>query len=353
MYIDTLARGLAGAGDDVLVVSEGHPDAPRREILDAGPGHAEIVRQFPYRAGRARKDWMSYLAYARANLDYLRLPAMLKEEASSRNVARIVMLLHSSLLYNASVLPGILDRFRRVGPRQVEMAVDVRDPLVPASLLPLLARFDRAICCSKGITDQLTPVLPSVQVDHIPIPFAEPALPDDAEVVATLERFGLTGQRYVFNPNGVAKAKGFDTMLEAVRALRQRPGYEDVILLSIGRSRDWSEREDRAVAEGVLKFLGPVPNPVALQLASRGLLTLILSKNEGLPRSSLESIGLGQPVIVPVLPEFTESIPSHVAVSDDPQDLAEQMIRVMQNNRVGDYPLAVHGMERLVKQYRQ
>jgi hypothetical protein len=54
MYIDTLARGLVGAGDDVLVVSEGHPDAPRREILDAGPGRAEIVRQFPYRAGRAK-----------------------------------------------------------------------------------------------------------------------------------------------------------------------------------------------------------------------------------------------------------------------------------------------------------
>src|SRR3546814_8636836 len=80
IYADILARALAGAGADVVVFAERHPGTSAEEALVTRRGSARVCRILPFRAGRADRNWRSYLAYAAANLVYLRLPGLIRRE---------------------------------------------------------------------------------------------------------------------------------------------------------------------------------------------------------------------------------------------------------------------------------
>jgi glycosyltransferase involved in cell wall biosynthesis len=352
VYYDTLGRALASAGQDVVIATEAFPGQPRQERQALGEGSLAVDRLFPLRAGRAAIDWKSYLAYGWQNALFLTLPGRLKAALRATGADRAVVLIHSSFFYKSSVLPTMLDRLRRQLPGATRLVVDVRDPLFDDDLAPLLARFDVAIGCSRMISDRLRGLLPDgVEVANIPIPFAPADVPDEAEVAKARAEHGLAGIPYVLNPNGVAEPKRYPEMLDVVRALRTMPGYEAAVLATIGRARDWKPRDDAAVAEGVLRYVGVVPNRTAIALAKGAIATLILSRVEGMPRSALETLALGQPLIGPSIPEFDEHIPASVVQSDDPSAIARQIVSVCETPTDERYPLESHRMEALLPAY--
>jgi len=353
MYTKLLAEALANDGADVVVATEAFPDTAKLERTHLGSGCVVIDRLFPLRAGRAVVDWRSYAAYARQNVLMPSLPARLARAVRQNGADRAVVLVHSSFFYKRSVLPWILEGMRRVLPDATRLIVDVRDPLFDESLVPLFAQFDAAIGCSRMISERMRALLPDgVDVVHVPIPFEAGTPPGDDEVAVALAEHGLRSVPYVLNPNGIFEAKRYPEMLDAVRALRRMPGHEDTVLLTIGRSRDWKARDQAAVADGVLRYIGIVPNRTALALAKGAKATLILSLVEGMPRSALETLALGKPIVAPPIAEFLEHIPASVVQSGDPGEIARQIVRVSEQSAAERYPVEVHSMASLVAAYR-
>ncbi len=353
MYTKLLAEALADSGADVVVATESFPGTRQLERTPVGNGNVILDRLFPLRAGRAGLDWRSYAAYGWQNALMLGLPGRLSRALRETRADRAVILVHSSFFYKPSTMPSVLERMRRQLPDATRLIVDVRDPLFDESLAPLFARFDAAIGCSRMISDRLRALLPDgVDVAHIPIPFEAGTPPTDEEVAGVLAEHGLDGLPYVFNPNGILEAKRYPEMLDAVRELRRIPGNEDTVLVTIGRSRDWKARDDAAVTEGVLKYVGVVPNRIALALAKGATATLIFSLIEGMPRSALETLALGKPIIAPPIAEFLEHIPAWVVQSDDPSHIAHEIVRISEQPAIERYPLEVHSMASLVAAYR-
>jgi hypothetical protein len=217
----------------------------------------------------------------------------------------------------------------------------------------VLKRFDAAIGCSRQIADDLRALVgDSVTVAHIPIPFDRPPAPDEAAVADAVTRYGLARGRYVFNPNGVVAPKAYPELREAVRALRGMDGTGDVALVTCGRRRNWTDADTEAANSGLLRYLGPIPHADVLALARGAMLTAIVSRKEGLPRSALDVLSAGGLLLAPPIPEFEEAIPDQVARSLDPQALARQMQRLAQGPSSGRYDLSRHDIRRLVAAYR-
>jgi glycosyltransferase involved in cell wall biosynthesis len=354
VYADLLARALAQDGANVVIVTEAFGCEPRHESVALGAGSVTVDRMFPMRAGRSERDWRSYFAYAIQNLRMMALPRHLDRSMRRAGAASVTILIHSSLFYNPSVLPSLLRRMRRTLSGRAKVVIDVRDPKFDDRLAPILAQADAAIGCSRAIAGRLREIAPArVQVRHVPIPFDAPELPTESEVAAILKQFELADLPYIFNPNGVSDEKGYPGMLKVMHALRALPGEEQTELVTIGRARDWHTRDDKAVAEGILRYLGPVPNATALALAAGARATMILSRVEGLPRSGLETLAIGKPLLAPDIAEFRETIPASVAQSDDPATLARQLVELTSAPSAERYPLERHRMVELVQVYRE
>jgi len=352
-YTKLLAEALAGNGTEVVIATEAYPGTAKRERVSVGLGGVVVDRLFPMRAGRAVLDWRSYAAYAWQNVLMLALPGRLARALRETGADRAVVLIHSSFFYRRSLMPSILQRMRDQLPDAIRLIIDVRDPLFDQSRMPPFARFDAAIGCSRMISDRLRVLLPDgMDVVHLPIPFDVGTPPGDDEVASVLAEYGLDRIPYVLNPNGIHEGKRYPEMLNAVRELRRMPGHENAILVTFGRSRDWKARDDAAVAEGVLKYIGIVPNSTAMALAKKAIATLILSPIEGMPRSALETLALGKPIVAPPIAEFLEHIPASVVQSTDPGDVARYIVRVSEQPSGERYPIEVHSTASLVAAYR-
>ena len=71
-----------------------------------------------------------------------------------------------------------------------------------------------------------------------------------------------------------------------------------------------------------------------------------------MPRSALEAIALGKPIIAPPIAEFLEHIPASVVRSTDPGDIARHIVRVSELPSGERYPIEVHSTASLVAAYR-
>jgi glycosyltransferase involved in cell wall biosynthesis len=228
-YTDLLSRSLVRheVADRVLVFSERHPETADVEYLEGG--RIEYRRTYPYRAGRAQRDYLSYFNYALQNIQFLDLPRQISR------VGEAALIVHSSFHLHPSSINVVLRLMRRLfGPR-LRLVVDVRDPKLPSGRLADLRIYDSIICCAQRIYDTIAaePTLRS-KAELIPIPFQPKALPESS-IAACLQRFALERGGYFFFPNGLAREKGLD---EVVSALRHLPADRRRPLVVAGRARD-------------------------------------------------------------------------------------------------------------------
>lgn len=324
VYYDTIGRAIAKAGDDVLVLCEAFAGTPQNECFHAGNGTARVDRFLPFRAGRAEKDWRSYVDYAIANALYLRIPSLIRRAHAQGDYARVCVIMHTSLLYNPSTLAAMLPRLRRAVPGKTRLIADIRDYSYPQSKLPLLKHFDAIVTSSLGVAEELGKREPAIadRLRPIAMPFAPPPPPSDETVAAVLARFGLARGRYLFNPNGIADNKHFPAMREAMPLLRQMPGCDDLVLVTAGRNRDWTARDDEAEAAGITRYIGPVPHADIVALMRGAHATVILSDREAISRGALEAMSVGGRVILPDLAEFRANCAEAVCSNVEPAAIA-------------------------------
>lgn len=346
-YTKLLAEGLADSGRKVTVISENHPE--HRSVSWAGG--IDVRPIFPHRAGRVEIDSKAYVLYALQNVKMLGLASEIEAIAKEDGIAPVV-LVHSSFFYKPSVMPRVISRLRKALGPDVRLVVDVRDPLSTPSAIRHYHLFDSIVCCSLLIQKELSrDSALAPKTVHIPIPFDPDPAPDLATCKEVLSKFGLQEGRFLFNPNGVARAKGFDEMLAAVVELRKRPGYEDVCLVTAGRKRDWIEADDAAVTDGSLVYTGSVDHRTFLALAKSSLMGIIVSRIEGLPRASLEILAVGNRLVLPPVLEFEEGAAAWVARDLDPVVLADQIQQLDSSAPPLSYDVGQHATEALVPQY--
>ncbi len=351
IYNDILARTLARAGDDVIVWVEKYPGHPAVEQLDAAPGTAKVRRTFPHRAARARKDLLSYIAYAASNASYILLPSQIRQ-AAQNGYARVRILLHASFLYNLNLFPVLLDRLKNTGVADSKLLLDVRDYSLPASKAPLLARFDGIIASSQGVAEFLISerggdgrILP------ILMPFERPIVPDPDETRRVLERHGLAGKRFLLNPNGISLAKHSDVIREGASILRRDPRFSDALLVIAGRERDRATADSAAERRGDAIYLGNVEHRELHSLMKAAMFTVILSNREAISRSALEAMAVGGRVLLPDLPEFNRDCASHVVSEVSGAALASKIVQ-LHDMPMPAYQFSDHEPEAFVPLYR-
>lgn len=345
VYTASLTEALAGQGlaEKVVVLSEAHPGQPTAAA--SHNGRVLLLRRLPYRAGRSERDLRSYLDYARGQLELLRIFPLVRRHAIN------LVLLHSSFYYNPGLIGPIVALLRRN--RNLRLVLDVRDPKLPAGLFRRGLPFDAVICCAENVKTELE-ARPGFagKVHFLPIPLP-PSAPGEHEIAAALARHGLSPKGYLFNANGIMRAKRSDLLLEAVELLARR-GLT-IPLVVAGRARDWDRSAEAAQAAGRLRFLGPLPQREVLCLTAAATAVVNPSPIESPSRMSLEGLMLGAPSLLPPnVKEFEDACPTFVCRIDSAAALADQIAWLLREPAVpSGYDIAAHRPDRVAARYGQ
>lgn len=342
-YTKLLATYLSenSAIQRVDVFTEAFPEQPK--LYRSTSDKLRVHRIFPWRAGREQRDWRSYLAYAKQNVQLHRLRSWLPRDLD-------VLLVHAQFHYNPNLLERALRKLRDDSANTLQLILDVRDPLMPYAKRACIELYDDVICCSNNVFKHVRELSQKrAQLHLIPILFQPPILAEQ-EVDDICKKYGLLGKRYLIGTNGISLAKRVDMCLEVTQRLRA--AEKDLFLVVAGRRRDWGSIFAKAQGDGALKYVGALPQRELVALVSRSQLHMNPSPIEGLPRASLEAMAVGTPVLLPPnVPEFMAHSPHFVAKKDLTE--LERQVRKILNRKNGEtgYPVAIHYPEAVIPKY--
>ncbi len=338
---ELVARGIAGG---VTVLTEAYPGEPVRTI--SAEGRLRYHRAFPFRAGRSRKDWLSYIAYTWQNVLMLVLiPWRVRRDGTE------ILLIHSSLHLNRSTIGWALRLARMVAVRQLRLIADVRDPNLEDHRIGVLFPYDQILCCGDRIKDQLAKI-PELtdKLTLIPVIFSgerpTPRLIEDC-----LARHGLKAGEFLFFPNGLVLEKGIELAIRAVRRLEGPLRGQPLVVA--GKARATTSLIQSALDDGTMIYLGPLPNADILCLSAASTCVLNVSAVEGVARSALEAFAVGARILLPWgIPEFERNCPEHVARNLDPASVATSIGRIVELPPPS-YPLGDHHPDHVMHLYRK
>jgi glycosyltransferase involved in cell wall biosynthesis len=313
VYFDTLGRELLRLlpGGEVTVLTRGVPGAPRRERRD-GLG---VLRLLPAGDGRAGAllTGLTMLAASRA----LRCDVVHYHTLASYRVLRRL-----APLFRAPLIGDMRD-------------LAARDE---GASITAYGHCSRLICASENILGFLRAAgFPPDRLVPVPVPLAPPARAAPEQVAETARRWGLAGAPYALFAGALTPGKGVPELLAAMPAVwRRRPTLHLALAGPAPSGRTRHRASGAAGVDGLtgavagdprLHRLGPVPHPDLLRLLQGAELFVLPSRSEGLPRSALEALALGVPVVLPPgIPEFDAACPEAVLPALTPESIAEAML---------------------------
>ncbi|UCH26708.1 MAG: glycosyltransferase family 4 protein [Trueperaceae bacterium] len=339
VYYRLLADHLGKDGIPVTVISE-----QTRDLAATGD---DVIGLFPQRSSRNRHPVRDALAHGWQNLKYLELPAVVRE------VDPATVLVHSSFYSLPGIFPTVMSRITKDSSGRRRFVADVRDVLMPPERVPCLLGFGRIIACSKSVEAHLIASgLAPERITLVPV-LQEPLNVPQRTLEATLEKHNLPGRRYLFYAGLIKELKAVDLLLEAFLE-HVRPRLPDLTLVVSGHLKTDNRFIRGALGADGVRYLGNLPRTDVLALMAGAALVVNLAPNEGLPRSSLEALALGRPTLLPPnVPEFTEHCREFVASSRSAEEIAGQMIELLERGAVPRYPIGEHAPERVLPLYAE
>ena len=334
VYYQQLTSLLAGQGLTVGVVSD----------RESGDYNGVYFSLFPRRAGRNKSTIRDYASYALQNASYRKLVDILSM-VSPKNV-----IVHSSFYNLPGVFPFFILRAMRKFP-DINFILDARDHLVPPFRVRYFGRYRSVIVCSENIrVHLLASGLSAEKITYIPV-IQEHLDSLAASAPQALAKYGLQNQRYIFYAGLIKEVKRVDVLHEAFINYVS-PAMPDVKLVLAGLMKTTSEQVMTQLQHEQVMHLGSLPRKEVIALMQGAALCVNISPIEGLPRSSLEALALRKPVLLPPnVPEFMQHCRDHVAVDEEAEKIAAQMMRIMQDNSVPEYPIERHYAESQLSQY--
>ena len=319
------------------IVTERFPGQPT-SWKDMG-GRRAIHRILPHFSHRGQRDLVGIVAASARQFVVSCLPVL------AAVCKYDVVVVHGGFHVHPNFLGASIRVARRIRPRTL-FVVDVRDQLAPKKRTRSMVHYHQVIACGESVRRHLLGA--GVRdVVLVPVPLDLTAL-DERRSRAVLKKYSLERCSYLLFTNGVNSTKNVDMAVRVQQAVA-RAGCV-VPLIIVGRNRDSSLVVDHAVAQGHVRVLGPLPQEEVLALSSCAGAVLNLSRSEGVPRSTLEAIGVGAPVLLPAdVPEFSNAGP--VADLSSVSRCAELVIDVLSGRALVTYDIDAHDIERLVDTY--
>ncbi|MGK7933078.1 MAG: glycosyltransferase family 4 protein [Microcystaceae cyanobacterium] len=342
-YVQVLGNGLAEQKffNQIVVLVEKYPNFPSHESFYQGK--LKIIRLFPFHSELSRRNFWKYLKYFYQNLQFLCLPFLIKKYKID------LMMVHTHYYYSPSLLPFIIRVTQKF--LSLKLIADVRDPKLPDNKFFLLHHYDKIICSAQNVFNYLaTDSILKQKLTMIPIPL-EISVPSEVETNNILDDFDLTEKSYLFSAGGILAEKNLDFTLDVIQSL-QKMGCKFPLVIA-GKNKDWNQKCCLATEEGWLKYIGVISHKAVLQLAQKSALVINLSTIESPSRYILEAIAVGAKVLFPSnIPEFIQSDPDKVVHSDDPEQVAQQIITLLQdkNDKIS-YNLENHSIEQIIPLY--
>jgi glycosyltransferase involved in cell wall biosynthesis len=340
-YYGLLTSGLLANGsvEHVTVITEYFRGRKRDE---AAVQNIEIVSLFPYRAGGKKSKFQQYFLYGVQNLLYIFIPLLVRKHKPD------VVIVHSSFhnFFNLVIAPVV----RRIA-KKVAVISDVRDHQLPVKQLKQLEVYHAIIACSLNVRDHIQQDgMFTGHIRHIPV-IQEPMTVPRAGASRSLDKYELTNESYFLYAGLIKEGKGIELLMHTYEKLRSRGCKLELIIT--GENKD-SRLLKRLLSITGVRWLGPVEREELLDLMSCSSMALNLSGSEGMPRTSLEALALGVPVLLPQgIPEFVEHCKDYVVCSSDPELVASQIEKLLLDLPVHDYPVKDHAPAEVLGKYEE
>ncbi len=329
---------------NINVLTEGYPDSNFHDILNS---KSHVWRLFPYRAGKSKITFSSYVKYLILQIKLFTLFHWVKRERIN------VILLHSSFLIHAGSLSFIVWCIKKIYKNDIKVILDIRDIFLPLSVYKRLYIYDSIICCSKRIEDLIiSKTLEDIDIHVCPMPI-KISKPNVNEVDKTCSLYGINKNKYLFFPNGISSRKDFHIAYEIWVELLERGHEFDLVVC--GRNRSWKKKYDKKYANGSLHYIGSISNKEVLCLQKGSAIVLNTCRSESPSRTSVESMILEAKVLLPpYVPEFSDIDDKLVASSKDCKHLADKVENILLNNLFPDkYNYHVHDPGIVCKGYEK
>lgn len=343
IYTPLLVNGLLDRGyaEFAAVLTEKHPEMPGKEELRNGS--IVFLRRYPFRAGVLKKDIWRYFRYLVQNLQFLDIPLAVRKYRITH------VLIHGSFHNNPNLMWLAVRLTRLISPA-TKLVLDARDPKLPRSKIGQLRPYWKVICCSENVVRHFEDLLGLTErLVHIPV-IIDVIKPTKAEIEDCQKRYGLAARPYIFNGSGIYLDKGTDRLWGVVEELRKEMPQLNLVIA--GRKRDWSPSYDQAVEAGWLKYVGAIPHRDVLLLSAGAMADVNLSRVDSMPRASLEALACGARVLLPQgVPEFERACPGSIMVSNDLEQIALQVQKIMRGETVAEYDITPHLSARVLQAY--
>ena len=136
----------------------------------------------------------------------------------------------------------------------------------------------------------------------------------------------------------LSKAKGLDTVIDALRILKETKTTAILNIAGQGDLKFWQNYAKERYVESQVNFLGPIPSDTVLSTMNDNDLIVVPSKHEypeGLPNTIFEALASRTPLIISDHPAFKGRLnPQNNCLSftaGDPRDLAEKLLEITIN----------------------
>lgn len=331
------------------VLTEAYPGEPRN-MANEGT-RVSVRRHMAKFFSLPRRLRRRYLSFVRQNIQLIFALLGWHARMSVSGAGSYIVIIHGSFFIHPTSLTYVTKLVKRMGGAKVKLVLDIRDPSAPTERLRKLKHFDRIITCSRRLTDRIAEVGELRDaVMEIPVPLERRSVAD-TDMQRTLARSGICENAYIFTANGVNDAKGFPLLFEVWRRLVSDGLKLDLVVA--GYRKDWRDLYDEIPKEnGRIICLGPVHNEDVRVLMKGAAIVINPSQVEGLPRSSLEALSTGTPVLLPPnVPEFDLLDERYIGVSLDPDILARQVKWIMEARRVAPYDVSRHDADAVAGLY--
>ncbi|MDA3787193.1 MAG: glycosyltransferase family 4 protein [Desulfobacula sp.] len=331
IYYQTLSNLLIKNKYQVTVISDS----------EKGEFQGKYYGVFPSWAGQ-NKTQKTYFLYMVQNFLYFKLLNIFKKEYPA------TVIIHTSFFNHIGLFNFVFTILKTTFKKTLFIA-DVRDALLKDCKVRKLNNFDKIVACSENIKDHLASN--GIQLNKIfHIPVIQPHLPKNSDI-KILEQHNIDKFKYIFYAGAIKEEKGALLLLKAFTKYIS-PHYPEIKLVLAGFLKSNNKQLIHLLKSHSIVYLGKLPHKDIISFIQYASICVNPSFNEGLPRISLEAMIMKRPCLLPAnIPEFDKYCPQFVMRSQNPIDLAKQIIDIMDEGISPDYPINDHYPENIVSKY--
>lgn len=301
---------------------------------------------WPARSGKSKRFVRDLFLYGCQNLTYIFLPLIVLFERPKK------IILHSSFFNFPNILIVILAIILSISTKIAHrFLIDCRDSGFSEQSIRLLSKFDlRFIACSLNVKNSLIKAgVAEAKISHIPVPHQVKKAPRDLIEQLTTS-LGLTPENYIAYAGLIKEEKKVDLLVDAFRLYKARGGKIPYLVLA-GLMKDSGNLRRVIDADASIIYVGNLTQSEVSALYGGAALAVNASPIEGMPRSSLEAMSQGVPVILPPnVPEFVETDANLVAPAHQEQ-LCNLMFEQTLHPTRALYDVERHDAKTILPQY--